>query len=54
MIHLNKFQEAKKYILGLAEDVSFINNIIDVGHPVITALINIKKDKILRDEIELS
>ncbi len=54
LIYLNKTEEAKKYILGLAEDVSIINKIIDVGHPVITALINTKRDKILREKIKMN
>lgn len=54
LIYLNKFEESKKYILGLADDISFANKIIDVGHPVITALINMKKDKMLREKIKLN
>lgn len=54
LIFLNKLEEAKKYILDLAEDISFANKIIDVGHPVITALINVKRDKILREKINMS
>lgn len=54
LVFLNKTEEAKKYILDLAEDVSFINKIIDVGHPVITALINMKRDKILREKIKMN
>ncbi|WIV11587.1 sensor histidine kinase [Proteiniborus sp. MB09-C3] len=54
LIYLNKTEEAKKYILGLADDISFINKIIDVGHPVITALINMKRDKILREKINMN
>lgn len=54
LIYLNKFEEAKKYILGLAEDVSIANKIVDVGHPVLTALINMKRDKILRENIKMN
>ncbi|WP_352418347.1 GHKL domain-containing protein [Proteiniborus sp.] len=54
LIYLNKFEEAKKYILGLADDISFANKVIDVGHPVITALINMKNDKMLRERIKLN
>lgn len=53
LIYLNKFEEAKKYILELAEDISINNKIVDVGHPVLTALINMKRDKILRENINL-
>lgn len=54
LIYLNKTEEAKKYILDLAQSISFINEIIDVGHPVITALINVKRDKILREKIKMN
>lgn len=54
LIYLNKLEEAKKYILDLAEDISFVNKIIDTGHPVITALINMKRDRILREKIMLN
>lgn len=53
LIYLNKNEEAKKYILGLAEDISIVNNTIDIGHPVLTALINMKRDKILRENIKM-
>lgn len=53
LILLDKKEEAEKYILNLSEDTSFINKIIDVGHPAITALINVKRDKILREKIKL-
>lgn len=54
LIYLNKFEEAKRYILDFVEDISLINKIIDVGHPVITALINMKRDKILREKIKMN
>ncbi|KAB3534130.1 GHKL domain-containing protein [Alkaliphilus pronyensis] len=45
MIHLGKNKEAEKYIKELGESVSELNDIVQVNHPVITALVNVKKQK---------
>lgn len=45
MIQLDKIQEAKKFILSLGEKNSTIDSLMDVKHPVIHAIVSIKKER---------
>ncbi|MFZ7103428.1 MAG: sensor histidine kinase [Peptococcaceae bacterium] len=43
MIHLGEIAEAEKYIDGIAESYWYMQDIINVGHPALTALLNSKR-----------
>ncbi len=51
LIHLEKYEEAKKYILSLTEEVAAVNDVADNQNPVITALINIKNQRVKSNSI---
>jgi len=53
LIQLEKIEDAKKYILDLEKNLTFVNQIIDTNHPVITALINVKYQKATREKIHM-
>lgn len=53
LIQLNDFEDAKSYITKINHRVSNMNNIIETGHPVITALISMKKSKAFDNEIDM-
>lgn len=52
LIQLKKLEEAKKYILNLSNDVSDLNEIVNVYHPVVGAVLNMKKEKAARKKID--
>jgi len=43
MIHLGEIEAAPKYIDGIAENYWYMQDIINVGHPALTALLNSKR-----------
>lgn len=43
MMHLDEIEAAKKYIDGIAESYWYTEEIINAGHPVLTALLNSKR-----------
>ncbi|KJS23305.1 MAG: hypothetical protein VR72_01865 [Clostridiaceae bacterium BRH_c20a] len=43
MVHLGEIEAAKKYIDGIAENYWYMQDIINVGHPALTALLNSKR-----------
>lgn len=53
LIQLKDFEEAKTYITNINDRISNMNNIIETGHPVITALISMKKNKAFDDDIDI-
>ncbi len=53
LIHLGKGEEAKKYIMNLEKNLTYFNEVIDTNHPVITALINVKYQKAVREKIKM-
>lgn len=53
LIKLEKSHEAQQYIERLAEDTIRINNIIDAGNPVLTAILNTKSTAAQRDKINM-
>ena len=53
LIQLKDFDEAKTYITNINDRISNMNNIIETGHPVITALISMKKNKAFDDDIDM-
>ncbi|MBU5676258.1 GHKL domain-containing protein [Alkaliphilus sp. MSJ-5] len=54
LIHLGKLEEAKKYILNLSKDVVDLNEIVNVYHPVVGAVLNMKKEKAARSKIDFN
>lgn len=53
LIHLGKFEETEKYIKTLNNRVSNMNNIIETNHPIITALVSMKKHKAFDSGIDM-
>lgn len=53
LIYLGKFEEAKKYITEINNRTSNMINIIETNHPVITALITMKKNKAFEHNINM-
>ncbi len=53
LICLEDFEEAKHYITKINDRVSNMNKIIETSHPVITALVSIKKNKAFEDNIDM-
>lgn len=51
LIQLEKYDEAKKYILSLTDEVAAVNDVADNQNPVITALINIKNERVKSNNI---
>ncbi|ABW17989.1 sensor histidine kinase [Alkaliphilus oremlandii] len=54
LIHLGKIEEAKKYILNLSKDVVDLNEIVNACHPVVGAILNMKKEKAARSKIDFN
>lgn len=54
LIHLGKIEEAQKYILNLSKDVVDLNEIVNVYHPVVGAILNMKKEKAARSKIDFN
>lgn len=54
LIYLERFEESKKYITEINDRISNIDNIIETNHPVITALVSLKKNKALEDNINMT
>lgn len=52
LIHLEKIEEAKKYILNLSKDEVDLNEVVNVYHPVVGAVLNMKKEKAARNKID--
>jgi len=53
LIYLNKITDAKEYLKSLAERISFNSRIIDINHPIVAALINVKMEKAARENIDM-
>lgn len=57
LIYLGKFEESKKYIIDMSgnsyKKIDSIEHIIETNHPVITALISMKKNKALECHIDM-
>jgi len=43
MVHLGEIEATQKYIDGIAENYWYMQDIINVGHPALTALLNSKR-----------
>jgi len=54
LIQLGKNEEAKQYIMNLDKNLAYFNEVIDTEHPVITALINVKYQKAVREKIKMN
>jgi sensor histidine kinase regulating citrate/malate metabolism len=54
LIYLKKFDDAKKYINKLNTEISNLNIIIDTNHPIVTALVSIKKNKAFDNGINMN
>ncbi|QUH19811.1 sensor histidine kinase [Alkaliphilus sp. B6464] len=54
LIQLGKLEEAKKYILNLSKDVVDLNEIVNVYHPVVGAVLNMKKEKATISKIDFN
>lgn len=54
LIQLKDFEDAEAYITKINQRVSNMNIIIETGHPVITALISMKKNKAFDDGIDMT
>lgn len=52
LIHLGKIEEAKRYILNLSESTTDLNEIVNIYHPVVGAVLNMKKEKAVRSKID--
>ncbi|CAK7085560.1 GHKL domain-containing protein [Tissierella sp.] len=50
---LGDFDDAKAYITKINDRVSNMNKIIETNHPVITALVSIKKNKAFEENIDM-
>ncbi len=53
LIFLDSFEEAKEYIGKINDRISNMNIIVETGHPVITALVSVKKNKAFEDDINM-
>lgn len=53
LIYLGRFEDAEKYITEINDRISNMNNIIETSHPVITALVSMKKNKAFEDNIDM-
>lgn len=53
LMALDDFEDAKRYIGKINERVSKMNTIIETSHPVITALLSIKKNRAFDDGIDM-
>ncbi|MGV8145691.1 MAG: sensor histidine kinase [Alkaliphilus sp.] len=53
MMQIEKYDEAKKFITKLGNDISCMNEIIETNHPVITAIINIKRQRAISEKVDM-
>ncbi|MCD5411099.1 MAG: GHKL domain-containing protein [Clostridiales bacterium] len=53
LIQIGRFDEAKKFIAKLGNEGACMNEIIETNHPVITAIINIKRQRAISKKIDL-
>ena len=53
LMYLEKFEEAKEYIMEIDNRVGNMSNVIETNHPVITALVNVKRKEIFEGNIEM-
>lgn len=53
LIYLGKFDHAKKYIEEINHELNNLNVIIDTNHPIITALVSVKKNKAFDNDIDM-
>lgn len=44
MVYLETYEELKEYINGIAKNYRYTDNLINVGHPAITSLVNTKRN----------
>ncbi|ABR46845.1 signal transduction histidine kinase regulating citrate/malate metabolism [Alkaliphilus metalliredigens QYMF] len=51
LLSLNKIETAKQYIESIEEEFSSVNEIIDIGHPIIMVLVDLKREKARREKI---
>lgn len=54
LIYLKKFDDAKEYINKINGEINNLNVIIDTNHPIITALVSIKKNKTFEHGIDMN
>lgn len=54
LIYMKKLDDAKKYIDKISGEINNFNVIIDTNHPIITALISIKKNKAFENNIDMN
>jgi two-component system, LytTR family, sensor histidine kinase AgrC len=53
LLQLNKPEEAKNFIQKMSEDAAVFNNIIDIGNPVLSSLLNTKITKAERNKVQI-
>lgn len=53
LIYLERFEESKKYITQINDRISNMDDIIETSHPVITALVSMKRNKAYEENIEV-
>ncbi|WP_192929700.1 sensor histidine kinase [Alkaliphilus serpentinus] len=53
MIQLEKYTEAKKFIMSLVDNVSELNDILRANHPVISSLLNLKYQLAKKENINM-
>lgn len=53
LISLEEFENAKTYISKINDRIINMNNIIETNHPVITALVSMKKNKAFEEGIDM-
>ena len=53
LIYMERIQEAQQYITKLNDRISYINDIVETNHPIITSLLNIKKYKANQEKINM-
>lgn len=53
LIYLERFEESKKYITEVNDRITNMDNIVETSHPIITALVSLKKSKAFEDNIDI-
>lgn len=53
LIYLGNYNEAKEYITKINNRISFMNNIIETNNPIITAILNIQRNKAFLEGIQM-
>ena len=53
LIYLERFEESKKYITEVNDRITNMDNIVETSHPIITALVSLKKSKAFEDDIDI-